>query len=152
MGASLNSGGGSSGRRGRRKKHAPMAEINVTPFVDVMLVLLIIFMVTAPLMATGIPIDLPKTGAKQVEQAKKEPFTISFTQDGKIYLGAEEKIPVPLADLRAKLSAIDRDKSEVIHLRGHRQAEYGFAADLMKAVQDSGFNRFVLRTDPTTGG
>ena len=99
MGASIKNGGG--GRR-RRTRHAPMAEINVTPFVDVMLVLLIIFMVTAPLMATGIPLDLPNAAAKQIDTPKKEPLLVSISRDGKIYLGTQDKEPIALADLRKK--------------------------------------------------
>src|SRR5271170_5552758 len=89
-----------SGRRGRRR--AVMSEINVTPFVDVMLVLLIVFMVSAPLLTVGVPIDLPQSQAKALEQ-NNEPLTISVNVDGKVYLQEKE---VPLDDLVAKLKAV----------------------------------------------
>ena len=155
MGASIKMGGGGSGRRGRRKKHAPMAEINVTPFVDVMLVLLIIFMVTAPLMATGIPIDLPKTGAKQLDAAKKEPLLISITREGKIFLGTEEKVATPLTELKAKMAAIAQARGgtdDLVHINGDKVVEYGIVPQVINEIMAAGFHKFALRTDPSTGG
>src|ERR1700742_1814835 len=97
MGASLNSGGGGGGR-GRRAAYRPMSDINVTPFVDVMLVLLVVFMVTAPLLTVAVPVDLPKTQAKTISQ-DKEPLVVSINDSG-IYL--QENL-TPLEDLTEKL-------------------------------------------------
>ena len=102
MGASMQGASGAGGRRARRRRHnQPIAEINVTPFVDVMLVLLIIFMVAAPLLTVGVPIDLPESRAKPLEGAT-EPLTISVKADGEIYL---QESPIALEDLEARLLA-----------------------------------------------
>ena len=85
MGVSMNQGRPGGGRRSRAKRHTPMHEINVTPFVDVMLVLLIIFMVSAPLLTVGVPLELPETKGQQL-QSNKEPLTISVQRDGKVYI------------------------------------------------------------------
>ena len=152
MGASVKTGSGGGGRRGRRSKHAPMAEINVTPFVDVMLVLLIIFMVTAPLLATGVPLDLPKTTAKQLDQPKKEPLLISVTKDGQIYIG---QTAIELAQLKAKLSAIAEGPNgtdEPIQFSGDEKTEYGLAVKVFAQITAAGFHKVSLRTEPSGGG
>ena len=156
MGASIKAGGGSGGRRGKRRaKHAPMSEINVTPFVDVMLVLLIIFMVTAPMMATGIQLDLPSAAAKQLDTPKKEPLLVSISKDGKIYLGSQDKESIPLADLRKKMEAIGEQrggKDDPVQINGDKGTEYGIISQVIAQVSAAGFKKMALRTDPTSGG
>src|SRR5215210_3264110 len=113
MGASLKGGGGShAGRRGRRRRHAPMSEINVTPFVDVMLVLLIIFMVAAPLMTGGVPLDLPQAKGKQLDGQNKEPVVSSIAKDGRIYLGQQDKDTISIDELGPKLQAIMKARGD----------------------------------------
>src|SRR6202140_3186002 len=112
---------------GRRKRHRQkvMSEINVTPMVDVMLVLLIVFMVSAPLLTVGVPIDLPQSQAKALEQ-NNEPLTVSVKVDGKVYLQNEE---IKLDDLVPKLSAIiaarNGNPNELIYVRGDKNVDYG---------------------------
>jgi biopolymer transport protein TolR len=150
MGASIKHGG-TTGRRGKRTRHAPMGEINVTPFVDVMLVLLIIFMVAAPLMATGVPIDLPKTTAKPLDAPKKEPLLVSIDKEGKVFIGTT---PIALADLAAKMKAIgaERGTDEPIQISGDTQATYGIAVKVIAQITAAGFHKVALRTDPPNGG
>src|SRR4051812_39661051 len=114
MGMSAGAQGGSSGGRGRRRggsKKAPMSEINVTPMVDVMLVLLIIFMVAAPLMTTGVPIDLPETRAKEMNSDTK-PIQISIDKTGQIFFGEETEVPVGIDEVVPKLQAIAKTGTE----------------------------------------
>ncbi len=155
MGASIKSGGGGGGRRGRRSRHAPMAEINVTPFVDVMLVLLIIFMVAAPMMATGIQLDLPNAAAKQIDTPKKEPLLVSISKDGKIYLGSQDKESIALVDLKAKMEAIGTQrggKDDAVQVNGDKGTEYGIISAVIAQISAAGFKKMALRTDPTSGG
>lgn len=132
-----------AGRRRRRKRHQPMSEINVTPFVDVMLVLLIIFMVAAPLLTVGVPLDLPETQAKPLEGAT-EPITISVAADGRIYIqdteiAAEEVVP--------KLEAIAQNGyDERIFVRGDRDADYGTIMGVMGRINAAGYKRLGLVT------
>ena len=144
MGAGLQVGGALSGRRARRRSARPMAEINVTPMVDVMLVLLIIFMVTAPLLTVGVPIELPKTDAKQI-QGDKEPLTISVQPDGKIYLQETE---IPLDEIVPKLTAISKNGfEERIFVRGDRRVDYGQIMKVMATISAAGFRRIALISD-----
>src|SRR5712672_587068 len=134
---------GGGGRRGRRK--AVMAEINVTPMVDVMLVLLIIFMVSAPLLTVGVPLDLPQTQAKSLDQ-DKEPLTVSVKANGQIYLqnteiAAEELVPKLKAITEARRGADER-----IFVRGDRQLEYGTVMKVMGSISAAGFHRVALVT------
>ncbi|WP_306029087.1 protein TolR [Stappia sp. MMSF_3263] len=132
-----------SGRRRRRRRQQPMSEINVTPFVDVMLVLLIIFMVAAPLLTVGVPLDLPETQAKPLEGAT-EPITISVSADGRIYMqdteiAAEEVIP--------KLEAIAANGyEERIFVRGDENADYGTIMRVMGRINAAGYKRLGLVT------
>ena len=132
------------GRRGRRR--AVMAEINVTPMVDVMLVLLIIFMVSAPLLTVGVPIDLPQSQAKSLEQ-DKEPLTISVTEKGKIYLQNSE---IDVDALIAKLQAIAEARGGTdarIYVRGDKSVDYGTMMKVMGQLSAAGFHRVALVTE-----
>jgi len=133
-----------AGRR-RHRRRPVMSEINVTPMVDVMLVLLIIFMVSAPLMTVGVPVDLPQTRAKSLEQ-DKEPLTVSVTPKG-VYLQNTE---IPVEELVAKLKAITEARGgaeERIFVRGDRQIDYGTVMKVMGRLSDAGFRRVGLVTE-----
>lgn len=137
MGAALN--GQRGGRRGRRMK--PIGEINVTPFVDVMLVLLIVFMVTAPLLTVGVPVDLPKTKAGQIN-ADQAPLVVTIRDDGTLYLQDNEIEPDKLIP---RLSAIgDANKNARIFVRGDKNVAYGEVIVLMGRIQTAGFERVAL--------
>jgi biopolymer transport protein TolR len=138
------------GRRGRlRRRHQPMAEINVTPFVDVMLVLLIIFMVAAPLLTVGVPIDLPETRATALE-SDSEPLTVSIGSDGRIFLQDSE---VSAEQLVATLRAIaSRGLNERIFVRGDRDADYGTVMRVMGRLNAAGYKRIGLVTLEETDG
>ena len=126
-----------------RRRHSPMAEINVTPFVDVMLVLLIIFMVAAPLLTVGVPIDLPQTQAKPME-GDNEPITVSIKPDGKIFLQDAE---IEADRLVTTLQAIARNGlDERIFVRGDRDADYGTIMRVMGRLNAAGYRRIGLVT------
>ncbi len=145
MGASLAGGGRpGGGRRGRARKHAPMSEINVTPFVDVMLVLLIVFMVTAPLLTAGVPLELPESKGQQL-QTNKEPLTISVDKQGRVFIGETE---VKLDELAPKLKAIAKGGfDEQIFIRGDKGVEYGTVMRVMSRIKLGGFNKVSLITE-----
>lgn len=127
-----------------------MAEINVTPMVDVMLVLLIIFMVSAPLLTVGVPIDLPQTQAKTMEQ-DKEPLTVSVNVKGEVYLQDAE---IPIEELVAKLKAVTEARGgmeERIYVRGDRQVDYGTVMKVMGRLSSAGFRRVALVTEVEQG-
>jgi len=127
-----------------------MAEINVTPFVDVMLVLLIIFMVSAPLLTVGVPIDLPQTQAKGLDQ-DREPLTVSVNEKGQVYLQNSE---IPVEDLVAKLQAITQTRGgmdERIYVRGDRKVDYGTVMRVMGRLSAAGFRRVALVTEVEQG-
>jgi biopolymer transport protein TolR len=129
-------------RRGRRIR--PMAEINVTPFVDVMLVLLIVFMVTAPLLTVGVPVDLPKTQAQALSQ-DREPLSVSVRRDGSIYL---QNTPVSEDDLVPRLTAIAANGyDQRIFVRGDRSVDYGRVMQVMALISSAGFTHIGLVTD-----
>ncbi|OKH89501.1 protein TolR [Thalassospira sp. TSL5-1] len=147
MGAQLasgNSGGGRRrGRRGRGGRRA-MSDINVTPMVDVMLVLLVIFMVTAPLITAGVDVDLPKASATQMT-GQDEPLVVSLTKDGDVYLMDSE---VNRDDLVAKLRAITENKQDTrIFVKGDKAVDYGQVMDLMGRINEAGFSKVALIAD-----
>jgi biopolymer transport protein TolR len=143
VGASIQAGS-SNGSRRRRRASRPMSEINVTPMVDVMLVLLIIFMVTAPLLTVGVPIELPKTEAKQLEGAK-EPLTISVDPEGRIFLQDTE---LKIDEIAPKLTAIAKNGyDERIFVRGDRRVNYGIVMRVMGTISAAGFRRIALISD-----
>jgi biopolymer transport protein TolR len=134
-----------TGKR-RHRRRGVMAEINVTPMVDVMLVLLIIFMVSAPLLTVGVPIDLPQSQAKSLDQ-DKEPLTISVTEKGQVFLQNGE---VDVEELIAKLQAVAqaRGGSEArIYVRGDKKVDYGTMMKVMGRLSSAGFHRVALVTE-----
>jgi biopolymer transport protein TolR len=130
-------------RRKPRRRHSPMAEINVTPFVDVMLVLLIIFMVAAPLLTVGVPIDLPETRAKTLE-GDTEPITVSIKSDGKIFLQEEEVDADRLVTILQSIA--HNGLNERIYVRGDRNADYGTIMRVMGRLNSAGYKRIGLVT------
>ena len=154
MGMSIKSGA-RGGRRRRVRSHAPMSEINVTPFVDVMLVLLIIFMVAAPLLTAGVPLELPSARGKQLQAQKKEPVIVSVSKDGKIYLGEERVTALTLDQLVDKLKAVAKSRGgsdEPVFVRGDQAVNYGVVARVMARIKDAGFNKLSLVTQIESGG
>jgi biopolymer transport protein TolR len=134
-------GGRGQGRRGR--KHGLMSEINVTPMVDVMLVLLIIFMVAAPLLTVGVPIDLPDTQAKAMN-ADTQPITVSINDTGKVYLQETE---IPIEEVVGKLQAISKTGyDERIFVRGDKTADYGTVMKVMARISAAGYKNIGLVT------
>ena len=143
MGMSAPSGLPGRGGRRRKSRFQPMSEINVTPFVDVMLVLLIIFMVSAPLLTVGVPLDLPETRAKPLEGAT-DPLTISITADGKVFLQESE---IEIDALVARLEAIAAaGYDERILVRGDTTSDYGTVMRVMGRLNRAGFTRIGLVT------
>ncbi len=136
------------GRRGRGRRRAVMSEINVTPMVDVMLVLLIIFMVAAPLLTVGVPIDLPETQAKSMEQ-DREPLTISVNDKGQVFLQNTE---IKLDEIVPKLKAIAKNGvDERIYVRGDRKVDYGTVMRVMGRLSAAGYRRVALVTEIEQG-
>ena len=144
MGMSVGAAGrGGRGHRRRGRHHGLISEINVTPFVDVMLVLLIIFMVAAPLLTVGVPIDLPKTRANAMNP-ETQPITISVNENGQIFLQETE---IPLDEVVAKLSAIaTTGYEERIYVRGDKTTNYGTVMQVMARIQAAGYTRIGLVT------
>ena len=148
------SGGAHSGVFGKRRhrRNPVMAEINVTPMVDVMLVLLIIFMVSAPLLTVGVPIDLPQTQAASLEQADKEPLAISVSTEGKVFLQNSE---IKLDELVPKLKAIGEARGtggdERIYVRGDKSVDYGTVMKVMGRLSAAGFRKVALVTEVEQG-
>ena len=129
-------------RSGRRRQRArPMSEINVTPFVDVMLVLLIVFMVTAPLLSAGVPVNLPEANAKPLA-VDKEPISVTIDKDGRIFIKQTE---VPLDELVSKLTAaVGGNLDERIFIRGDRSVSYGAIMKVMGDINGAGFRNIGL--------
>jgi biopolymer transport protein TolR len=143
MGAGISSGG-----RGRRQRTRMMSEINVTPFVDVMLVLLIVFMVAAPLLTVGVPIDLPESQAKSIEQ-NKDPLTLSVNDKGQVFLQNTE---IAVEEIVAKLKAIAKNGTEErIYVRGDRKVDYGTVMRVMGRLSAAGYRRVALVTEVEQG-
>jgi biopolymer transport protein TolR len=147
MGASLKAAGGSR-RRGRTRRNNAMSEINVTPMVDVMLVLLIIFMVAAPMLTGGIPVDLPNAKGEQM-QTNKEPITVSIDAKGDVYI-AEAKVPI--ADLGTKLKSIAKNGTDdLIVIKGDSAVGHGTVMSVMSRVREAGFRKLSFLTDNSGG-
>ena len=136
------------GRRRARRRSRPMAQINVTPFVDVMLVLLIIFMVAAPLLTVGVPVELPETAAEALPSEQEEPLTLTLTEDGRVVIQTTE---VEEADLVARLRAIASERQDdKVFLRADGTIPYDRVMRVMGALNAGGFSSIGLVTD--TGG
>ena len=142
MGMATTPGHGAKSARGRAAgRYKPLAEINVTPFVDVMLVLLIVFMVTAPLLTAGVRIDLPKSKAKALAQDDK-PLEIAVDQNGAIFLADTE---ITLAELEPRLAAIARGSKDVrIYVRGDSRLDYGRVMEVIGAISAAGYTKVAL--------
>jgi biopolymer transport protein TolR len=146
----MNAGSAAVAGRRRHSRRPVMAEINVTPMVDVMLVLLIIFMVSAPLLTVGVPLDLPQTQAKSLDQ-DREPLTVSVNVKGEVYLQNTE---IPLEELVPKLKAITEARGgaeERIFVRGDKQVDYGTVMKVMGRISAAGFRRVALVTEIEQG-
>ena len=141
----LSRNGGSGRRRGSYK---PLSEINVTPFVDVMLVLLIVFMITAPLLTVGVPVDLPKTKAKAIAESE-EPLVITVNAEGTVFIQDTE---VEIDKLVPRLKAITENKADTrIYLRGDKDINYGRVMEVMGTVNIAGFTRVAMITELPKG-
>ncbi len=140
-----------SGGRHRRRRRGVMSEINVTPFVDVMLVLLIVFMVSAPLLTVGVPLDLPQSQAKSLDQ-DREPLTVSVNVQGQIFLQNSE---IKVEDLVAKLKAVTDARGGQdarIYVRGDKKVDYGTMMRVMGRLSAAGYHRVALVTEVEQGG
>ena len=151
MAMSANDAFATGGRRARRRRgrgrRGALSEINVTPLVDVMLVLLIVFMISAPLLTAGVPLELPKTEAAAM-QNQPEPITVSIKADGGLFIG---EAPAPFAELAARLGAIAGDGyDKPIFVRADGKASYATVAQVMAALSRAGFVKINLLTE--TGG
>lgn len=138
-----------SSSRMSRNRMRPNSDINITPMVDVMLVLLIIFMVTAPLLTAGVPVDLPKAKAKLLSQQDKEPLTISIDRAGKVFLQETE---VSVEELVPRLTAIAKNGyDQRVFVRGDKSVDYGTVMRVMGELNTAGFKRIGLVTEPPRG-
>ncbi len=141
---------GGGGRRHRRRRHKPVSEINVTPFVDVILVLLIIFMVTAPLLTVGVPLEMPKTAAGAVN-ADTQPITISVDAKGRVFLQENQ---IDISEVAAKLKAIAANKTGEdtrVFVRGDKAVAYDAIARVLADISSAGFKKITLSSLPRDG-
>lgn len=143
MGAKLNSGPASS-----RNAYRPMAEINVTPFVDVMMVLLVIFMVAAPLLSSGVPIDLPDSAAKALNDEDNKPLEVSLDKSGKLFVGETEVKQDRLVALLGSLTNNDPDRR--IYIRADQGLDYGQVMGVLGAINGAGFRKVALVSNAST--
>jgi biopolymer transport protein TolR len=142
----------SSGGRRRGRRRAVMSEINVTPFVDVMLVLLIVFMVSAPLLTVGVPLDLPQSQAKSLDQ-DREPLTISVNSQGQLFLqNSEIKVDDLVPKLKAIIDARGGGFDERVYVRGDKKVDYGTMMRVMGRLSAAGYHRVALVTEVEQGG
>lgn len=143
MGASVGMKGGASRRGRRQSRHGAISEINVTPLVDVMLVLLIVFMVAAPLMTVGVPVQLPKTEATEMN-TQTEPLTITVQADRSIFL---QETQIPLPELTQKLQALAKNgNEEQLFVRADTQVDYGAVMEVMGVLNKAGYKKIGLVT------
>lgn len=125
------------------RNHRPISEINVTPFVDVMLVLLVVFMIAAPMLIAGIPLELPKTNSSPLKPPNEKPVTISITSDGRIYVDEQEVAIVDLADKVMEF----QDKKEKIYIRADNKIFYGKVLEVMAELRSAGLRKIGLISD-----
>jgi len=136
---------GNKHRKSHRLDSKLKSEINITPLVDVMLVLLIVFMIAAPLLSVGVPVNLPKTEAKSLS-SQKDPLTVTIDSNGKVFIQEEE---IAFGQLAVKLNAISENGyKEKIYIRGDRSADYGKILKVMARINTAGFENIGLVTDP----
>ena len=136
---------------GKRRKHRPMSEINVVPYIDVMLVLLVIFMVTAPLLMQGVKVELPAADSDPVENQDPEPLIVSINERGELFLnlGADHKQVLSLATVRDRVGVVmRRNPDKPVMVWGDRNVPYGEVVVLMSALQDAGAPSVGLVTEP----
>lgn len=145
MGMGAGGSGAGAGRGRRRARKRPLSEINVTPLVDVMLVLLIIFMISAPMMTVGVPVELPKTEASAVEVNEK-PVTVSIKDDGSIYVG-EGEVSWDLLPIRVAEDAGENAREKAIFIRADGRAPYQAVARVMARLSSEGFTKLNMITD-----
>jgi biopolymer transport protein TolR len=149
MAAPVYSGNRRSSGRAAAARYEPMSQINVTPLVDVMLVLLIVFMVTAPLLTVGVPVELPQTQAPPINEPK-EPLVITVNREGAVFI---QETAVPIDDLTAKLQAITGGNPEsVLYVRGDKEINYGRVLEIMSLVTAAGFRKVSLVAEAPKGG
>jgi biopolymer transport protein TolR len=137
----MSTGGGSRTGRGRSSRR-PMAEINVTPMVDVMLVLLIIFMVAAPLLTAGVPIDLPDSKAKAISDEDNKPLEVSLSKDGKIFVGETEVTEERIVTILTSMTEDNPDRR--IYIRADKGLDYGKVMKILGTINGAGFNKVAL--------
>jgi biopolymer transport protein TolR len=138
-------GGGDRARRGKRRRNRAMAEINVTPFVDVVLVLLIVFMVAAPMLTVGVPVELPRTAAGALPGEQEEPLTVTLTADGRVMIQTTETAP---GELIARLQAVAAERrSNRVFLRADGTIPYERVVQVMGALNAGGFSNIGLVTE-----
>ena len=148
MAASLYGGNNRSSRAAAASRYRPMSEINVTPLVDVMLVLLVVFMVTAPLLTVGVPVDLPQTQAPSINEPK-EPLVITVNKDGAIFIQEQS---VPIDSLVSRLQAITGSNPDaVLYVRGDKEIHYGRVLEVMGLVSAAGFRKVSLVAEAPKG-
>jgi len=136
------------GRSRGKRSRGVMADINVTPMVDVMLVLLVIFMITAPLLSSGVSVDLPKAKAKAINQQDNKPLEISLTNKGEIYLGDTRVTQDKLASMLQAIAAETTERR--VYIKADQKLDYGRVMGIMAAVNTAGFTKIALVTDPTS--
>ena len=135
-------------RGSRAQRRRPMAEINVTPFVDVMLVLLIVFMVTAPLLTVGVPVELPQTQAPPINEPK-EPLTITVNKEGAVFV---QETTVPIENLVPRLQGITgSNPDQVLYVRGDKEINYGRVLEIMSLITAAGFHKVSLVAEAPKG-
>jgi biopolymer transport protein TolR len=146
MAMAMNAGGGGGGKRRRSKRAAPMADLNMIPFIDVMLVLLVIFMVAAPLLTVGVPVDLPKTGANQLNVDQK-PLSVTIDERGKLFLQEKE---IALDQLASAIAATAKQGfDERIYIRGAAQVNYGRVSEVLAVLNKAGYTKTALVNAPS---
>lgn len=134
--------GAGAGRGRRRRKHAAVAEINVTPFVDVMLILLIVFMVTAPLLTSGVPVDLPQSKANPIKEEDDKPLEVTLRSDGKIFVGDTEVEEARLVPLLMAISENNTDRR--VYIRADLELDYGRVMGVLGAINGAGMKKVAL--------
>jgi|JI10StandDraft_1071094.scaffolds.fasta_scaffold381693_1 biopolymer transport protein TolR len=143
MGAGIQHKSGRIGQAGGRSRaHRPMAEINVTPMVDVMLVLLIVFMVTAPLLTTGVPVDMPKAEARAIKDDDNKPLEVTITKDNLLYIGEQKVERERLIELLSAMT--NNDPERRIYIRADQALSYGLVMDVLGGLNKAGFRKVAL--------